>query len=290
MVTKNMDDAKHLGQFIPLHYHFNMLLDQARMTGFRNAVDILVGPNDNVLELGSGTGPLSFFAAQRAKKVYSVEFNPELVEVSRKLVSLNPNGNRIEITHGDATEYLPPEPVQVVICEMLHVALLREKQLEVIAAFKKNYQERFGQLPVFIPGATIQAVQPIQHNFIFEGYYAPVIQFQDPYRNNDAQTISLGDPAVYHQVVYDQPYNHQCEFDGTIPITTDGKLNALRFITKSILAVNPNTQSIVDWHNLYMILPLEEEIKVHPGQNLSIKFQYPTGASLNELKPIVSLV
>ena len=284
-----MDDSKHLGQFIPLHYHFNMLHDNHRMKGFRTAIDIMVRPTDTVLELGSGTGPMSFFAAQRAKKVYAVEYNPELVEVSRRLVSLNDNGNRIEIIHANAAEYIPPEPVQAVICEMLHVGLLREKQLEVIAAFKRNYQAKFnGELPIFIPGATIQAVQPVRHDFTFEGYYAPVVLFQDPYINNAAQTKDLGDPAVYQQIVYDQPFTQTCQFNGKITITQEGNLNALRFITKSILAISPESQQIIDWHNLYMILPIEE-IAVKPEQTLNISFEYPAGAALSELTPVVTL-
>ena len=287
---KDMDDIKNLGQFIPLHYHFNMLLDNPRMKGFKTAIDTLVRPTDTVLELGCGTGPLSFFAAQRAKKVYSVEFNPELVEVSRRLTGINNNGERIEIIHADATEYVPPEPVQAVVCEMLHVGLLREKQLEVIDAFKRNYQAKYGdELPVFIPGATIQAVQPVQQDFTFEGYYAPVIQFQDPYSDNTQRTKELGSPAVYQQIIYDQPFAQNCEFNGQLSITNEGKLNALRFITKSILAVSPETQQIVDWHNLYMVLPIEE-IDVKAGDILNVSFEYPAGAALSELTPKVSLV
>jgi hypothetical protein len=39
--------------------------------------------------------------------------------------------------------------------------LLRKKQIPVIDSFKKRYLEKFdGPLPVFIPEASIQAIQP----------------------------------------------------------------------------------------------------------------------------------
>ena len=163
MLNEREIESCYLGQFIPVHYHHNMLMDQNRMHGFKSAIDYAVKPGAKVLELGGGTGVLSWFAAAKADKVYCVEFNPDMVKEARKMLALNPNGEKVEVVHADAFEYLPPEPVDVVICEMIHVAMLREKQVEVIESFKRRYLERFGgQLPVFLPEAVIMAVQPVQ--------------------------------------------------------------------------------------------------------------------------------
>jgi len=283
------DDAKELGQFIPLHYHYAMLCDPYRMKGFNAAIDYLVKPGATVLELGGGTGVLSFFAAQNARKVYCVEFNPELVEKSRLLLQKNRNGNRVEVIHANAFEYLPPEPVDVVICEMLHVGLLREKQMEVIDAFKKRYKSAFelAPMPIFTPMISIQAIQPVYYDFHFDGYYAPIVQFQDQYSANP-RTLELGEPVIYHQIVYEDPYELSCKWDGAVPITVEGKLNALRFITKNVLAAVPDTQSIIEWYNQYLIQPLESEIQVRPGQQVNISIDYLAGAPLSALRPIVT--
>ena len=92
-----------------------------------------------MLELGGGTGVLSCFAAAKADKVYCVEFNPDMVKEARKFLAMNPNGHKVEVIHADAFEFLPPEPVDVVICEIINVAMLREKQIEVIENFKRRY-------------------------------------------------------------------------------------------------------------------------------------------------------
>jgi len=283
------NDTREVGQFIPLHYHFQMLSDQARMTGFRAAINHMVKPGATVLELGSGTGVLSFYAAQNARKVFAVEFNQELVEESLRFLQMNPNGERVEVIHADAFEYLPPEPVDVVICEMLHVGLLREKQLEVIDAFKSRYQRRFEghPLPEFIPLGVIQAVQPVQHDFQFEGYYAPVTLFQAPYDVYPKTTV-LGEPVVYHQVLYEQPYDLSCRWSGTAPITAYGTLNALRIVTKNVLAIEPEAQSFIEWHNQHLILPLERETSVRPGHSIEISLDYLTGAPLSALRPVVT--
>ena len=283
-----LNDTRELGQFIPLHYHYEMLYDKARMTAFRAAIDHMVKPGSTVLELGSGTGVLSFFAAEKARKVYSAELNLDLLDESRRLLALNRNGDKVELIHADAFEYLPPEPVDVVICEMLHVGLLREKQLAVIDSFKSRYQDRFdGDLPLFIPQATIQAVQPVQHNFDFDGFYAPIIMFQYPY-SVDPRTTDLGEPVIYHQLWYDQKFGLSCDWSGSVSITAEGSLNALRFATKNILAFVHEEQSSITWHNQYLIQPLEKELPVKTGDKMAVSWEYSAGDQLSALRPVLS--
>ncbi|UJP05774.1 MAG: methyltransferase domain-containing protein [Nitrosomonas sp.] len=280
---QNKFESLELGQFIPLHYHHNMLNDAVRMRGFKEAIDWVVKPDTKVLELGGGTGVQSFFAAQKAQKVYCVERNPELVNAARNLLAQNINGDKVEVIQADAMHYLPPEPVDVVICEMLHTGLLREKQMPVIDSFKRRYLKKFGgPLPVFIPEASIQALQPLQQNFQFEDFYAPTIQFQNPCVIQE-RSKGLGDPEVFQLLAYAEPYSQTCQWDGEIRITEDGQLNALRLITKNILAINMTTYSTIDWHTQYIVFPLAESIRVSKGDHISVRFSYQGGAPLNAL-------
>lgn len=280
---KNKFDDLELGQFIPLHYHHNMLNDSARMKSFKEAIDWVVKPGAKVLELGGGTGVQSFFAAQKADKVYYVERNLELVEAARNLLEKNANGDKVEIIQANAMHYLPPEPVDVVICEMLHTGLLREKQMPVIDSFKQRYLEKFGgPLPVFVPEASIQAIQPLQQNFHFEDFYAPAILFQNPYSIQE-RSKSLGDPEVFQLLSYEAPFNQTCAYDGKIYITEDGQLNALRLITKNILAIDMMAGSTIDWHTQYIVFPLTAPFRVCKGDQISIHFSYQGGAPLKAL-------
>lgn len=280
---QNKFESLELGQFIPLHYHHNMLNDSIRMKGFKEAIDLVVKPGAKVLEFGGGTGVQSFFAAQKAQKVYCVERNPELVDAARSLLAKNLNGNKVEVIQADAMHYLPPEPVDVVICEMLHTGLLREKQMPIINSFKKRYLEKFGgTLPVFVPEASIQAIQPIQQNFDFEGFYAPTILFQDPC-SVQQRSKSLGNPEVFQLLSYAEPFSQTCYCDAEIIIAENGQFNALRLITKNILAVNMLTYSTVDWHTQYIIFPLATPLMVSKGDQISVRFSYQGGAALSAL-------
>ncbi|MER2514107.1 MAG: hypothetical protein ABTQ25_17115 [Nitrosomonas ureae] len=53
------------------------------MKGFKEAINLVVKSEAQVLELGSGIDVQSFFAAQKAQKVFCVERNPELVSAVR---------------------------------------------------------------------------------------------------------------------------------------------------------------------------------------------------------------
>lgn len=284
--TLHEDEAEshYLGQFIPLHYHHNMLMDKNRMDNFKAAIEFAVFKGAKVLELGGGTGVLSCLAASQASKVLCVEFNPELVTESRRLLALNEHGHKVEVIHADAFEYLPPEPVDVVICEMIHVAMLREKQIEMIEAFKTRYLQRFGgKLPVFIPTAIIMAVQPLQQDYNFSGFHAPIIQFQRA-QIEQVGSIELASPQTYSILDLNQPTSREIAWNGTFQLERDGRVNALRFITKNILAINPAQAATIDWLIDYLVLPLHEPVDAHAGDELQVAFQYLAGASIRSLE------
>jgi predicted RNA methylase len=284
MLIEREIESCYLGQFIPVHYHHNMLMDQNRMHSFKSAIHYAVFPGAKVLELGGGTGVLSFFAAQQAEKVYCVEFNPDMVQEARRFLAMNPNGHKVEVVHADAFDYLPPEPVDVVICEMIHVAMLREKQVEVIESFKKRYLERFGgPLPVFLPEAAIMAAQPLQQEYDFEGFYAPIVQFHETNVVYPG-TIELAQPAVYSIIDFSQPVDPLFAWEGCFAIEKGGVLNAMRFVTKNVLAIVQAQETTIDWLNHYMTLPLATPVEVAAGDVLQVSFSYRAGGSIPSLQ------
>jgi protein arginine N-methyltransferase 1 len=275
-------NTTRLGAHIPMIYHFAMLQDPARMEGFKDAIHQVVRPGDKVLELGGGTGVLSFYAAQKASKVYCVEKIPENAKCAKEFLSKNNNGDRVEVICADAFDYLPPEPVDVVICEMIHVGMIREQQLEVIDSFKKRYRAKFGdKLPKFIPEAFIQGIQPINYNFNFFGYHAPVPLFQIPGQNASVAK-ELAEPTVFQTMLYDHNYPLNVSWSGVLEMKDEGVFNALRFILKNVLAIVPQESRGIYWHNQYLVLPLRSPHSVKKGDKLSIGFSYQSGCELEE--------
>jgi protein arginine N-methyltransferase 1 len=287
MLNEREIESCYLGQFIPVHYHHNMLMDQNRMNAFQAAIAHAVRPGMKVLELGGGTGVLSYFAAQQADKVYCVEFNPDLVKEARRFLAMNPNGHKVEVIHADAFDYLPPEPVDVVICEMIHVAMLREKQVAVIEAFKARYLERFGgPLPIFMPEAVVMAVQPLQQDYNFHGYHAPIVQFQDTTVAYPG-TVELAQPAVYSVLDFAEKVDNLIAWRGSFTVEQDGSMNALRFVTKNVLSIVQERGATIDWLNHYMTLPLARALDVVAGDVVEVSFQYRAGGSIPSLQAAI---
>jgi predicted RNA methylase len=257
-----------------------MLDQEPRIGGFERAIEHVVKPGMKVLELGAGTGVLSFFAARAgAAKVWCVERIPHVARAAQRFLAANGVADRVEIVNGDAADYLPPEPVDVVICEMLHTAMLREKQLSIIAAFKERYRARFGgPLPRFIPEAAVMAVQAVTTSFDFHGYRAAVPMFIDA--NNASRVSNLAIPGLYAMFAYDADYPTHFEIDHLVAMEKSGTLDSLRFITKNLLAIVADEGRSIDWDMQDLVIPLAEPIEVSVGDVVRIRFRYDAGDSL----------
>ena len=69
-----------------LDNHRLMLLDQTRTASFQKAIQEVVSKGSTVIDVGAGSGILSFFCADAgANKVYAIEATP-IVESAKKLV------------------------------------------------------------------------------------------------------------------------------------------------------------------------------------------------------------
>ena len=279
-----VNEAAQLGQFIPLHYHGQMLANEQRMQPFHEAIDLLVPRNCHVVELGGGTGVMSFFAAKHARKVTLVERLPHVAAAARRLLAANGVAEKVTVIEMDARDFVPDEPADVVICEMLHAALVREKQIEVLQRFKSQHEIQFGcRIPLIIPEASILAVQPIYQPYDFHGYHAPVPFFFEAGAAG-VSTVEMGQPWIYAVIQYVEELPETFAADTVLTVERTGTVNALRFITKVPVGIFPNEMRSVDWHMPYMSLALPHPIAVSVGDLLRVSFQYDAGDSIEALQ------
>jgi type I protein arginine methyltransferase len=267
---------------IPLQYHVPMLQDRHRMESFEQAIKAVVRPGMHVLDLGAGTGVLSFFAAQQGARVTAVEREPIVLAAARDALA-NAGRHKIKLVHGDARRFVPDEPVDVVVCEMMHVGQLRERQIEVIGSFKQRYTAAHGaRLPRFLPEACVQAAQPVQQDFTYHGYAVAAPQFQDPFSVQE-RTVQLAGPRIYQQFFYDDPLPTECVADLDFTIEQAGWLNAIRVVTKNILAAGVTPGNTIDWLMNYLVVPLTTPIFASAGERVQVGFAYRPGDEIHVL-------
>ena len=81
-----------------------------------------------------------------------------------------------------------------------------------------------------------------------------------------------------------------CSWQGEITLKQSGQINALRFITKNVIAIDEAAQRTVDWFSQYLIVPLDDPLTVEAGQQVAVCFAYQPGDQIAALKPNVTLV
>jgi protein arginine N-methyltransferase 1 len=103
-----------------------MLVDERRMRAFAEAVKRSVRPGDVVLDIGAGTGVLSFLACTAgASRVYAVEQGP-VIELARELSERNGFDDRVVFINDWSTAVNLSEPADVVVTETIGNAALDE--------------------------------------------------------------------------------------------------------------------------------------------------------------------
>lgn len=282
--SRTRQDEQTLGQYIPLVYHYNMLQDEERVGAFQAAIGSVVQSGMRVLELGGGTGILSSFAARQGATVDLVERNPELVDCCRGFLTANGLEERVRVIDGDAAQWVPDHPVDVVICEMLHVGLLREKQAQVISAFKQNYTRRFGpRLPVFIPEVSILMCQPVQYDFNFAGFIAPIPSFHAA-TQIQPRTKEIAPLATYQTIDYGDCIPTRLRAGESFSTTASGVVNAIRLVTQNVLAVDVAAQSAIAWPNQCLILPIDAPFACSEGEVVEVTMDYEAGATIESIR------
>lgn len=99
--------------------HRHYLSDRVRLDAFRTAIQQMVKPGDVVVDLGSGTGILGFFACEAgAARVYAIE-SDGVVQLARALARANGFSDRLTFVPGLSTQVDLPEPVDVIVTDQI---------------------------------------------------------------------------------------------------------------------------------------------------------------------------
>jgi hypothetical protein len=118
-------------------WHFSILQDSLRNELYEKALRLTVTPDKTVLEIGTGTGILAMLAARAgAKHVYTCEMETLIADAARENIAKNGFEDRITVIAKSSTELVVgedlPEPVDLLVSEIVDNGLLRESLLPVL--------------------------------------------------------------------------------------------------------------------------------------------------------------
>lgn len=222
-------DIAYFDYYAQLYLQQNMLQDSIRTTAYHRA--ILDNAQDFkgkvVMDLGCGSGILSFFAAKAgASRVYAVEAAPEMARKARKLAVANGFGDIIKVVAGKVEE-LPddaiPEKVDVLISEPMGVYLVHERMLESYVFARDRYLRKPYKQAAMWPsvGTIYMAAFSDQHLYNYQQEYPKFWETTDFYGLNmsvlaqDAKQEALARPVVGPvdpKSLYAKPVTHPLPF------------------------------------------------------------------------------
>jgi len=152
--------------FADLTRHDDMLADRARVDTYFEAIDKHVREGDEVIDLGTGTGLLSCFAAQAgARLVHAVEYGP-IIDAAQDVAKENGITN-IAFHRVSSREFSLPHRVDVIVHEQLGAALFNEHVVANVVDLRDRLLKEGG---LILPHRLRLFVAPVQAD---EGLYAP---------------------------------------------------------------------------------------------------------------------
>lgn len=224
-----------------------MLSDEVRTGAYREALRRLVTPGDVVLDLGSGTGVLAFFACEAgARRVFAVE-QEHIADAAGLLARSLGYGDRVEVRHARSTDTTLPEPADVLVTETLGTFALEERILHSVIDARRR---------LLRPGATIMT---FASNTL---YVAPIPP--DAFLAVPAEVISVDLDTVETPLVRGA---------GTFVCDRDGRLHGFAGWFAATLApgvvLSNATAGATHWEQAF--LPLEQPVAVRRGVRVAVE-------------------
>ncbi|HEX4364891.1 MAG TPA: 50S ribosomal protein L11 methyltransferase [Solirubrobacteraceae bacterium] len=170
-----------------LHYHASLVADVDRVDRFRDAIHEVVRPGDVVVDIGTGTGLLAYFACQAgAARVFAIEEGP-IIELAREIAMINRLDDRVEFFNDRSYRVQLPEQADVLVSETLWNFGVGEGMIGTLTDARRRFLKPGARV---IPEAVDLHVAPVQA----DGVYA---MLHDRPPDRDGLDLS---PIRYYQV------------------------------------------------------------------------------------------
>src|SRR6476620_5908792 len=161
--------------FNNLYLHEQMLTDAVRLRAYNRAIQRYVTSQDCVVDIGTGTGVLAFFAAARTpRKVYALDHSEKMLAYARATAEANGIAN-VTFVASKSHKFRPVEPIDVIIQEQMGIALFDEGMVETILDVRDRCLKPGGRI---LPAKFEFYLEPVQ---LLEQERIPLIQEQRLY-------------------------------------------------------------------------------------------------------------
>jgi ubiquinone/menaquinone biosynthesis C-methylase UbiE len=141
------------------YQHERMLADKVRMDTYFRAIDRHIAEGEQVVDVGTGTGILSLFAAgKRPRRVYALDHSSKMIEYAKSVAAFN-ECHAITFVEGHSSSFSPDEPVDAIIHEQMGDLLFQERMIQTLLDVRDRTLKKGGRI---LPGKFEFFLEPVQ--------------------------------------------------------------------------------------------------------------------------------
>ncbi len=255
-----------------LGLHHALLADHARTESYRRAILETVRTGDIVLDLGAGTGVLSFFACQAgARRVYAVEAG-DIIELARQVSIKNGFQDRVVLVHERSDRVELPEKVDVIVSDpdvsMLGAILdARRRLLDEDGRIIPRAVSLF-LVPVELPAlyARIDSWPADLHGLDFSPLRR--VAANNRYQARLGKEAFLGEPERSARIAFSEATTEDVRGEGAFVVRRTGLLHGIGgwFATEMAERQCFADPCRPEWGHTFF--PLERAVPVQPGDRV----------------------
>jgi protein arginine N-methyltransferase 1 len=260
----------------------DMLLDKIRCDAYREAIRRTVKSGDVVVDLGAGTGLLSFFALQAgARHVYAIEMTG-IADVAAELIAANGFRDRITLIRQTSNRARLPERCDVLVTETLSAFCFdTENTVEFVADARARFLKPGGRI---LPESADTFLLPFSSEAFGSGRLPPRFYDLDyrPFtkrlfgeyrlvRASGKPFLALSEPALCYHVDFRKDSQNPGKTFAPFRIIADGRLDGFlgwfeARLCEGVTLSNSPYLPFTSWWQLY--LPVAEQPHYRAGQTM----------------------
>ena len=276
-----------------LHYHASLLADVDRVDRLREAIHAVVRPGDVVVDVGTGTGLLAYFACQAgAARVFAIEEGP-VVNLAREIAAVNGFDDRVEFFNDRSYRVELPERADVLISETLWNFGVGEGMVGFLADARRRFLKPGARA---IPAGVDLHIAPVQVDRVYAMLhnrppdrhgidFSPIRHcqlnnVQMPHLHSDN---FLAAPALLLSTELDESAATDFDAQVTTTITQTGMMHGICGwfrcrLTPTIALDNEPPSVTSSWAHAFF--PLRKPLVVAPGDEVSMRIESSSDGSV----------
>ncbi len=269
--------------------HEKMLMDKVRCGAYHDAIQRTVKPGDVVVDLGAGTGLLSFFAVQAgARQVYAIE-SSAIADIAAELIEANGFRDRITLIRENSKKVRLPERCDVLVTETLSAFCFDDENIiESVADARERFLKPGGRIipqsadTFLVPFSSdafgvgrFVATDPANKSNFYGLDYGPLAEkfFSESrfVRAAGQPFFALSQPALCYHVDFQKDAQNPGKILVPFPVEGDGRLDGFlgwfeALLCEGVTLSNSPYLPMNHWKQLY--LPAIAQPQFQRGQTM----------------------